>query len=182
MNRLLLSPLVLVAITACSRDDAESRAESRTASRPSSSAALTAREELDGLDGRTSVPLLPMMANHQKKEMRDHLQAVQEIILAMSTDDFDAAERASKRMGFSDEMGAMCTHMGAGAPGFTEQALAFHHTADTIAEGARGHDKTAVLTALGKTLQSCTTCHAAFRQSVVDEATMSRLTGASAPR
>ncbi len=37
-------------------------------------------------------------------------------------------------------MGAMCTHMGAGAPGFTEQALHFHHTADKIGDAARKHD------------------------------------------
>lgn len=31
---------------------------------------------LDGMDTRAPVPLLPMMANHQKQNMRAHLQAV----------------------------------------------------------------------------------------------------------
>jgi len=35
--------------------------------------------------------------------------------------------------------------------------------------------------ALGSTLQTCTGCHAVFRQSVVDEATWNRLTAMRAP-
>jgi hypothetical protein len=71
--------------------------------------------------------------------------------------------------------------MGAGAPGFTEQALNFHHTADTIATAARQHDRAAVMRALASTLQTCTGCHATFRQSVVDDATWTRLTSTPAP-
>lgn len=79
------------------------------------------------------------------------------------------------------EIGVCGTCMGARAPGFTEQALDFHHTADTIAAAARQHDRAAVMRALGPTLQTCTGCHATFRQSVVDEATWSRLTSQPAP-
>ncbi|HXI56648.1 MAG TPA: cytochrome c [Polyangia bacterium] len=116
-----------------------------------------------------------MMADHQKHDMRDHLLAVQEIVIAASSDDFGGVERAAGRIGYSEQMGQMCTHMGMGAPGFTQQALNFHHTADTIAAAARQHDRAAVMRALGATLQTCTGCHAAFRQSVVDEATWTRL-------
>ena len=45
---------------------------------PPSAAAL-----LDSMDTRVPVPLLPMMANHQKQNMRDHLHAVQEIVGAV---------------------------------------------------------------------------------------------------
>jgi hypothetical protein len=137
------------------------------------------RAALDALDQRTPVPLLPMMANHQKQNMRDHLSAVQEIVAAIAVDDFSGAERAAGRMGFSEPMAQMCTHMGAGAAGFTERALEFHHTADTIAVAARAHDHAAVTAALGKTLSACTGCHATFKQEVVDEATWSELTGAA---
>jgi hypothetical protein len=122
-----------------------------------------------------------MMANHQKQNMRDHLLAVQEIILASGRNDFAGVERAATRIGYSAEMGKMCTHMGAGAQGFTEQALAFHHTADSIATAARKHDRPAVMTALGTTLQACTACHETFRQRVVDQATWTRLTSMPAP-
>ena len=160
--------------------------EAPPAARETSSAAPTSgphegQQALDPLDTRIAVPLLPMMANHQKQNMRDHLLAVQEIVLAASTDDFEGVERAAGRMGYSEQMGQMCTHMGAGAPGFTEQALNFHHTADTITTAARQHDRAAVMRALGSTLQTCTGCHAAFRQIVVDQATWNRLTSMPAP-
>jgi hypothetical protein len=109
-----------------------------------------------------------MMAKHQKENMREHLQAVQEVIAAAAVDDFDTVAKAAKRMGFSETMGRMCEHMGAGAPGFTEQALAFHHTADEIATAASNRNGPAMLLALSKTLSACTDCHATFKQQVVD--------------
>jgi hypothetical protein len=73
----------------------------------------------------------------------------------------------------------MCSHMGAGAPGFTEQALHFHRTADEIGGAARRQDADAVLRALGETLSTCTGCHASFKQRIVDEATWASMTGGS---
>jgi hypothetical protein len=110
-----------------------------------------------------------MMANHQKANMRDHLLAVQEIVAAAAASDFPGVEKAARRIGYSEQMGQMCTHMGAAAPGFTERALAFHHSADAIAASAREHDAPAVLRALSATLTSCTGCHAQFKQQIVAE-------------
>ena len=127
-----------------------------------------AGDALDQLDTRTAVPLLPMMANHQKQNMRDHLAAVQEIVAALVTDDFTGIEKAASRIGFSEQMGQMCTHMGAGAPGFTEQALAFHHTADRIGDAARKR------TGRSSSADSPSPCRSAlaaatWKQQVVDE-------------
>jgi hypothetical protein len=147
---------------------------------PGAPPGCAAHAALDQLDSRVAVPLLPMMANHQKQNMRDHLLAVQEIVLAAGRDDFSAVETAAGRIGYSPQMGQMCTHMGAATPGFADQALAFHHTADTIAGAARQHDRAAVMRALGTTLQACTGCHETFRQRVVDQATFSQLTATAA--
>jgi hypothetical protein len=138
-------------------------------------------DSLDRLDARKGVPLLPMMANHQKQNMRDHLVAVQQIVTGLAGDDFEAIEQAASRIGSSEQMGQMCTHMGSGAPGFTEQALHFHRTADTIMSAARQRNRGAVLTALGGTLQTCTSCHAAWKQQVVDERTWAQSTSTSPP-
>jgi len=136
---------------------------------------------LDGLDSRVPVPLLPLMANHQKQNMRDHVAAVQEIILATSKNDFATVEKAAARIGYSETMGQMCTHMGAGAPGFTERALAFHHNADRIGEAAKKREPAAVLSALGQTLDECRSCHAVYKQRVVDDATWAAASGEQAP-
>lgn len=136
----------------------------------------SAAEALDRMDPRSPVPMLPRMADHQKENMRDHLLAVQEIVLALASDDFATIERAAGRIGFSEETGQMCTHMGAAAPGFTEQALAFHHSADLVASAARERDRARVMARLGATLETCTSCHAKWKQQVVDEATWQALT------
>jgi len=148
---------------------------------PAPAPAPAPQEALDRLDGRRAVPLLPMMANHQKQNMRDHLLAVQQIVAALAANDFAAVEKAAGRIGFSEQMGQMCTHMGAGAPGFTQTALDFHHTADGIAASARGRDREAVLRALSATLQTCTSCHATWRQHVVDDAEWTRVTASAPP-
>jgi hypothetical protein len=141
----------------------------------------SAAESLDKMDTRRPVPLLPMMANHQKQNMRDHLLAVQEIVAALAADDFPAIAKAAGRIGYSEQMGQMCTHMGAGAPGFAEQALGFHRAADGITAAAKARDRARVLSELSATLQTCTACHALWKQQIVDEPTWSRLTSAPAP-
>ena len=121
-----------------------------------------------------------MMANHQKQNMRDHLVAVQDIVLGLATDDYAGIERAAERIGYSDEMGQMCTHMGAGAPGFTDQSIRFHRTADGIAAAARNHDRAKLVSELGATLQTCTACHATWKQKVVDDRTWRDMTAQAA--
>jgi hypothetical protein len=134
----------------------------------------------DVLDTRAPLPLTAMMAAHQKQNMREHLAAVQEIVAALAADDMSTVEKAARRIGYSDSMAQMCQHMGAGASGFTDLALAFHRTADTIADAAERGDRKAATTALAATLSTCVGCHAVYRQQVVDEATWQRLTNGSA--
>lgn len=125
---------------------------------------------LDQLDTRAPVPLLPMMARHQKENMRAHLGAVEQIVGAVAHGDFAAVEQGATVLGLSPEMEQMCNHMGIGAPGFTDRALAFHKSADAIGAAAREKDQAKVLAALDLTLQACTGCHETYKQRVVDEA------------
>jgi cytochrome c556 len=163
-------PTIVVVMALClgcrERTDSQPKAEA-TASHPSSVAAVSPSEALDRLDQRRPVPLLPHMAQHQKQNMREHLEAVQEVVAAAAANDFEKVASSAKRMGSSESMGRMCEHMGAAAPGFTEQALGFHHTADEIAAAASSRDGTAVLAALSKTLQACTSCHTTYKQQLV---------------
>lgn len=128
------------------------------------------------IESRRPLPLLQVMADHQKQMMRDHLGAVQEIVTALAAVDFEAVERAAQRLGYSEEVGRICTRIGAASPEFTRDALSFHHTADGIATAAREHNGQRVLAELSITLQSCRACHAQWKQQVVDEPTWNRLT------
>jgi hypothetical protein len=160
--------LVLAAVlaSACSRPAAPP---------PAPAAPAPPGDPLAQLDPRTPLPLLPHMANHQKQNMRDHLVAVQEIVAGLGADDLAAVERAAGRIASSPEMAQMCTHMGAGAPGFTEQSLGFHQTADGILAAARAGDRAAVLAHLDATLRTCTGCHAQWKQQIVDAPTFEKL-------
>lgn len=181
MNRAKLCVSASLALlAACSREPptastTSANASASTAAIPSGGPA-SAAAALDRLDTRAPLPLLPMMAHHQKQNMRDHLVAVQEIVAAVAKSDFAAVEQAARRLGSSESMRQMCTHMGAGAPGFTEQALAFHEHADSIATAALDQARDRVLVALSTTLVACTSCHAAWKQQVVDESTWQELT------
>lgn len=184
MKLQFLVPALLVAGTfvACHARERSSppTESSSTPGLVSPSVGRPAYAALDALDPRIPVPMVPMMANHQKQNMRDHLGAVQDVVAAVATKDFSGVARAAGRMGYSEQMGTMCSRMGAGAPGFTESALTFHHTADTIVEAAKHHDLPGVIAALAHTLATCTNCHAAFKQQVVDDATSAASTHQSA--
>lgn len=180
MTRRILILVVWAALPACHR----AANKSLPGDLPAKLAATSASSAItvsDSMDSRVAVPLLPMMANHQKQNMRDHLAAVQEIVIGVGSKDFDAIAQAAERIGYSEQMGLMCTHMGAGAPGFTEQSLRFHHTADKISHAAGAHDLPGVLGALGETLATCTGCHAVFKQRVVDDSTWAALTNQPPP-
>ena len=159
---------VALICVACSKsgDDAKPK-HSASAPLAASPASPSPNEILDELDQRRALPLLPMMAQHQKQNMREHLEAVQQVVAAAAVGDFDNVAVAAKRLGYSETMGRMCERMGAGAPGFTEQALAFHHTADEIVAAAARRDNGEVLASLSKTLKACTNCHSTHKQQPV---------------
>ena len=58
-------------------------------------------DQLATLDGRKPVPLLPVMALHQKNEMQGHLAAIQGILAGLAAHDFDAVARSAKAIGSS---------------------------------------------------------------------------------
>ena len=133
------------------------------------------RTELETMDKRIPVPLVPHMALHQKQNMREHLEAVLGIVAGLSKNDFKMIESAASKMGLTKEMGQMCQMMGAGAEGFSEKAINFHKTADQIALAAQKHDKKGILSSLEITLAQCTSCHNSYRQQVVYDATLQKI-------
>ena len=169
------SAALVLAVAAAAAAACQSSSDGATPSAPSAashdprSPVFHPHVELDALDSRTPVPLLPAMALHQKQNMQDHLAAVQEIVTALGARDFEAVDSAARRIGHSPPMERMCNQMGAAAPGFTERALSFHRTADGIAAAARARDERGVLAALGDTLRACTGCHATYKQQLVAE-------------
>jgi hypothetical protein len=173
--------MITSALLALSLASACQRTPSATVVPASEPAAAAAQPEAPagapGLDKRTPVPLTAMMATHQKQEMRDHLRVVQEISAALGKDDFEAVAVAAGRIGWSEQQAAMCKHMGAGAPGFSDMGEHFHKTADGISAAAREHDRAAVMVALSQTLDTCVGCHETYRQEIVDDTAFKKVGG-----
>jgi len=175
--------LAMLPVAACEEKPSDSLA-SRSPARHAAtlagpSAAGQATAELRALDPRQAVPLQPIMAWHQKQNMQEHLVAIQRITDGLAREDWEGIADASTLIESSPQMQQMCEHMGAGAEGFTELALEFHRRADAIGVAARARDAQAVLQATSHTLDACTTCHARYRQEVVDTETWTQRTGQS---
>lgn len=201
IQRLIAPSLIgvcLLAFTACEQDKSmASKAEMASASQPRESTRTPSTEmashppagatdcapvrQLNDLDPRAPVPLQPMMAWHQKQNMQQHLVAIQKINGALAEDDWEAVAQASSTIESSPQMKTMCQHMGAGAPGFTQMAMEFHRRADTIGVAAHAQDTKGVLRATARTLETCTQCHASYRQEIVDADTWASRTGMDAP-
>jgi hypothetical protein len=121
------------------------------------------------------------MAWHQKQSMMQHLVVIQRIIAAAAREDWKAVAEAAKGIEASNSERQTCEHMGAGAEGFTELALDFHDRASLIGRAAEARDAAGVLEATANTLQACTSCHATYRQDVVDEESWQERTGDHVP-
>ena len=167
MRTVLVVAGLACALGACrSSSSAPAKQEAPAESAPVAMHAMHAMGGADP-DTRTPLPMNPMMAHHQKTEMRDHLRVVQEIAGALATDDFDAIVTAAARISWSESQATECKMMGAGVDGFAEAGEQFHRTADGIVEAARRKDRAGVASALDGTLRTCVGCHETYRQDVV---------------
>ncbi len=114
-------------------------------------------------DDRISLGLNAMQKQHQLKNMRSHLVAVQTIVELLSKENYDLASKvAYTELGSTTEMKLMCASFG--NEQFENMGLAFHASADKMSEIIKTKDKKASLEALSVTMNYCVQCHANFRQ------------------
>ena len=116
-----------------------------------------------GLDKRVSLELNAMQKNHQKTIMRDHLDAVQNIITLLSSDKYkEASKLAYERLGSTTKMRLMCASFG--DKNFENLGLEFHKSADKMSEIFKTRNKEQSLKALSNTMNYCVQCHATYQQ------------------
>lgn len=114
-------------------------------------------------DGRVSLKLNSMQKNHQLKNMRSHLEAVQNITLLLANENYDEASVvAYEQLGSTTEMKLMCASFGNET--FENLGLEFHKSADEMSEIFKTKNSKASLEALSNTINYCVQCHAAFKQ------------------
>jgi cytochrome c556 len=116
------------------------------------------------MDERTSLNLSPEMKLQQLQNMRSHVAAVQSIAGHLANDEFDlAAEVAHSKLGLTEQMRMMCTHMSDNKD-FAKLALEFHQSGDQLGDTLKTGDMKKSLRALQTTMNYCVQCHATFRQ------------------
>jgi len=114
-------------------------------------------------DSRISLKLPPAMRQNQLAMMREHLKAVDTIVMNIAEGKFDEASTiAHGKLGLTPAMKKMCSMYGNDQ--FRDLGLAFHNSADELGEVLKTKDTKRSLTALHKTMDKCLTCHATFRQ------------------
>ncbi|MGB5425919.1 MAG: hypothetical protein WBN95_03950, partial [Gammaproteobacteria bacterium] len=93
-------------------------------------------------DARKLVQLPEMMQQHMMSNMRDHLVAINEILIAMSNDDFEAAaEVAEYRLGMSSMESHGASHMARFMPeGMRQAGTTMHKAASRFALKAQEED------------------------------------------
>ena len=113
-------------------------------------------------DKRTPLKVPPMMKDHMRSNMRDHLAAVNETVKLIGAGNFEAASRViNDRLGTNETMTKMCGMFGNDS--YREMGLAMHASADVLSSEIKSKDITKIMKALSGTLEKCVACHDTFR-------------------
>jgi hypothetical protein len=116
-------------------------------------------------DFRVLVELPEMMQQHMLSNMRDHLSAVNDILVYLNDGEPDkAAETAEYRLGMSSLKSHGASHMAKFMPeGMREMGTAMHRAASRLALIAQEGDVLSAYKALSNITSACVACHSAYK-------------------
>jgi hypothetical protein len=116
---------------------------------------------------RVNLDLQPAQQETLKATMREHLAALQAIVSALATGDFDkAAALTHTELGFPKHHEAMQRERGMALPKhYQELAMAHHQAAEELATAITARKMTPILQHLGRTIRACNACHNAYQLS-----------------
>ena len=116
-------------------------------------------------DKRKFVEMPKMMQEHQLANMRDHLMAINEILVEMGNDDLDkAADIAEARLGMSSLGSHGASHMAKVIPKeMGAIGTSMHKAASRFALKAQEGDALPAYKALQDVTAACVACHAGYK-------------------
>jgi len=116
-------------------------------------------------DDRIELKLPDTMKVMQKRMMRQHLDTVGKITLAIANNDLSKAAAVAKGLGWSPEEEARCSMVSdlTGEKDFLSLGMAVHKSADELAQAAVAGDRDLALINLSKLVKNCNACHEKFR-------------------
>ncbi|MGB5281830.1 MAG: hypothetical protein WBN45_03030 [Arenicellales bacterium] len=116
-------------------------------------------------DSRQMVELPEMMQQHMMSNMRDHLAAINEILLHMSSGELDqAAEIAEQRLGMSSLGSHGANHMAKFMPqGMRNAGTSMHKAASRFSVIAGEEELLPAYKVLSEVTSACVACHSGYR-------------------
>ena len=116
-------------------------------------------------DSRKMVELPEMMQQHMMSNMRDHLAAINEILLHMSSGELDqAAEIAEQRLGMSSLGSHGANHMAKFMPqGMRNAGTSMHKAASRFSVIAGEGELLPAYKVLSEVTSACVACHSGYR-------------------
>jgi len=116
-------------------------------------------------DTRALVELPAMMQEHMLSNMRDHLAAINEILVYLGNGELDkAAETAEYRLGMSSLESHGAGHMAKFMPaGMRQAGTAMHKAASRFALKAQEGEVLAAYKALTEVTSACVACHSGYK-------------------
>jgi hypothetical protein len=116
-------------------------------------------------DARKLVQLPEMMQQHIMSNMRDHLAAINEILIKMASGAFEeAAEIAEYRLGMSSLESHGASHMAKFLPeGMRQAGTTMHKAASRFALKAQEEGLLPAYKSLSEVTSACVSCHSGYR-------------------
>ncbi len=122
-------------------------------------------KSIAGEDARQLVQLPEMMQQHMMSNMRDHLVAINEILVNLANKELEkAAEVAESRLGMSSLESHGASHMAKFMPeGMRQAGTSMHRAASRFALKAQEGEVLPAYNALSEVTSACVTCHSGYR-------------------
>lgn len=116
-------------------------------------------------DERAALGLSQAAEAGMKLTMREHLEAIRDIVAALGRQEFEqAATVAQEELGFPKHHQAMQREGRATfPPKYHELAMAHHQEAEDLAKVIPSKDLKTILPKLEKTIGACVSCHRAYK-------------------
>jgi len=116
-------------------------------------------------DTRVLVDLPTMMQEHMLSHMRDHLAAINEILVYMGDGELEkAAETAEFRLGMSSLTSHGASHMAKFMPeGMRQTGTTMHKAASRFALKAQEGEALAAYKGLSEITSACVACHSGYK-------------------
>ncbi|MCP4336109.1 MAG: hypothetical protein GY785_25985 [Gammaproteobacteria bacterium] len=116
-------------------------------------------------DARVPVELPEMMQQHMLSNMRDHLSAINDILVYLGNGELDeAAEIAEYRLGMSSLESHGASHMARFMPeGMREIGTTMHRAASRFALIAQEGEALPAYKALSNITSACVACHSGYK-------------------